>query len=41
MRTNLPLFPVGLLLAAMSPVFGQPVITEQPVNQTNILGSTR
>ena len=40
MRTNPPLFPVGLLLAAMSPVFGQPVITEQPVNQTNILGST-
>src|SRR5437867_2364381 len=40
MRTNPLLFPVGLLLAAMSPVFGQPVITEQPVDQTNILGST-
>src|SRR6266571_683595 len=40
MRANLTLLPVGLLLAAMNQSFGQPVITEQPVNQTNILGTT-
>jgi len=40
MRANLTLLPVGLLLAAMNQSFGQPVITEQPVNQTNVVGST-
>src|SRR6266704_2620896 len=40
MRANLTLLPVGLLLAAMNQSFGQPVITEQPVNQTNIFGTT-
>src|SRR5262249_49105883 len=30
----------GMLLAALANGFGQPVITTQPQNQTNVLGST-
>ena len=40
MRTKANLFATGLLLAAISRCFGQPVITAQPQDQTNYVGTT-
>jgi poly(3-hydroxybutyrate) depolymerase len=39
-RTNLALLTAGLLLAAVNVSCGRPVITAQPQDQTNILGTT-
>ena len=40
MKTKTNLLAVGMLLAALVSGFGQPVITNQPQNQTNIGGTT-
>ena len=40
MNTRTRLFAVAMSLASFTQVFGQPVITQQPQNQTNLLGST-
>src|SRR5580765_4640401 len=39
-NTTTALLAVALLLASFTGVFGQPVITQQPQNQTNLLAST-
>src|SRR5262245_23222383 len=40
MRTKTNLLAAGMLLSALANGFGQPIITNQPQNQTNIAGTT-
>jgi ASPIC and UnbV/FG-GAP-like repeat len=40
MKTKTSLFAVAMSLATFTPVFGQPVITNQPQNQTALAGTT-